>query len=68
MSGLRPTTSEHEPRKPTPMKVHSLSSASTSPPRTLDADETSGEPSELTMVEMSRGSTGMLSPSARKYR
>ena len=41
--------------------------ASTSPPSTDDAGETSGEPSGLTMVEMTRARTGIERPRERKY-
>ena len=67
MSGLRPRTSESAPRKPTNRKVQILSSASTSPPTMLEAGDTLGEPSALTTVEMTRPSTGMTRPRARKY-
>mmetsp|Transcript_37339 Transcript_37339/g.64150 ORF Transcript_37339/g.64150 Transcript_37339/m.64150 type:complete len:227 (+) Transcript_37339:709-1389(+) len=66
MSGRRPCTSERAPRKPTHMNVITLSSASTSPPSTEDAELTLGDPSGLTIVEITRPNTGMLNPSARK--
>ena len=65
MSGLRPTTSDSAPSPPQKRNVRILSSASTSPPMTLERGLTASEPSELTMVEMTRASTGMVRPSDR---
>lgn len=65
MSGFRPITSESAPWKPTKRNVMSLSMDSTSPPSTADAGVTFGEPSSLTIVEMTRPSTGIARPRAK---
>ena len=66
ISAFLPLTSESAQRKPTPRKVRTLSTASTSPLSLIDAGVTPTEPSGLTMEETTRGRLGTLSPSERK--
>ena len=62
MRGLRPTTSERDPRKPTHKKVRSLSTPSTSAATLTDTAVAALEPSALAIVEMIRGRTGEVRP------